>query len=162
LQELCYNSTEHRSSFYKDPLMNDAQRQHPTPVEVFFSYAHEDELLRDWHDRQISAGTEWAGQIDSHLNTARIILLLVSPDFIASDYCYDVEMQRALARHEAGEARVIPVILRPTDWHSASFSKLQALPKDGKSITEWRNRDKAFLDVAQGIRRAASELRPNP
>src|SRR5205085_5289211 len=95
-------------------------------IELFYSYAHEDERLRKelekhlalmkrqklisaWHDRNIGAGTEWANEIDTHLNTARIILLLISPDFIASDYCYSIEMTRALERHKAGEARVIPI-----------------------------------------------------
>ncbi len=144
-------------------------------LEVFFSYAHEDEALRDklakhlrnlerqkvitgWHDRQISAGTEWAGKIDVHLDSARIILLLVSPDFIDSDYCYDVELQHAMARHHAREARVIPIILRPVDWAGTPFAKLQALPKDGKPIALWPNEDEAFLDVARAIRRVAEEL----
>ena len=100
------------------------------PVELFYSYSHRDERLRDrvdthlavlkreglissWHDRKIGAGVEWKDQIDAHLDRARVILLLVSPDFLASDYCYDREMKRALERHEAGLARVIPVILRP-------------------------------------------------
>ena len=114
--------------------------------EIFLCYSHKDEKLlkklethlsllqRDkvisiWHDRRIGAGTEWAGAIDEHLNSARIILLLVSADFLASDYCHDVEMERAIERHEAGEARVIPVILRPVDWKGAKFGKLQALPQ---------------------------------
>lgn len=100
-------------------------------IAVFYSYAHEDESLREqlekrlsmlrrqgliseWHDRQIAAGTEWAQEIDAHLETASVILLLVSSDFLASDYCYDIEMQRALERHARSEARVIPVILRPS------------------------------------------------
>ena len=118
----------------------------PTPpdsIEVFYSYAHEDEALikelrkhltilkrqgviRDWYDREITAGTEWKGQIDQHLNAAGVILLVISADFLASDYCYDVEMTRALERHDQGEARVIPVLLRPVEgWQrtrSASFS----------------------------------------
>jgi hypothetical protein len=139
-------------------------------IDVFYSYAHEDETLRnelakqlkllkrqgkidEWYDREITGGEEWEHKIDVHLNTASIILLLVSPDFITSDYCYDTEMMRAMERHELGEARVIPVILRPTDWHSAPFGKLQALPKDGKPITTWSNHDEAFLDVARGIRK---------
>lgn len=102
------------------------------PIEVFFAYSHKDESLRDelethlsilrrggvissWHDRRISAGREWVGEIDSHLNRADIILLLVSSDFIASDYCYKKEMARAIERHDRGEARVIPVILRECD-----------------------------------------------
>src|SRR5258708_28318430 len=96
-------------------------------IEIFFSYAHKDEKLREelekqlsllkwqglvtsWHDRRIVAGQEWADEIDAQLNSARIILLLVSPDFIASDYCYGVEVKRAMERHEAGEALVIPII----------------------------------------------------
>lgn len=138
-------------------------------IEVFFSYAHEDEALRDklashlkllerqgviqaWHDRQILPGAEWKGQLDSHLETAQLILLLISSDFLASDYCYDIEMKRALERHEAGAARVIPIILRPVDWKSSPFSKLQALPKDGKAVTSWSNSDEAFVDIARGIR----------
>jgi hypothetical protein len=102
-------------------------------MEVFFSYAHEDEALRDklakhlkllerqavikaWHDRDITASEEWKDAIDNHLESANIILLLVSSDFLASDYCYDIELKRALERHESNEARVIPVILQSVDW----------------------------------------------
>lgn len=114
--------------------------------------------IRDWHDRKVTAGTKWEGRIDQHLNSAHIILLLVSSDFLASNYCHDVELKRAIERHEAGEARVIPVILRDCDWKSATFGRLQALPKDGKPITSWSNRDTAFTDVAKGIRRAVNEV----
>ena len=103
------------------------------PLLLFYSYAHEDELLREqlekhlsllkrqgfisgWHDREILPGATWAQEIDVHLESASIVLLLVSPDFLASDYCYEVEMQRALERHRCGETRVIPIILRPCDW----------------------------------------------
>src|SRR5437899_10172103 len=103
------------------------------PVKVFCCYAHENEpllkrlktyltpmqrqgLIHIWHDRDISAGTAWEQEIREQLNTAQIILLLVSPDFMASDYCYSIEMQRALERHKRKEARVIPVILRSIDW----------------------------------------------
>ena len=153
--------------------------QLPSPVEVFFSYAHEDEelkegvrkhivllqrrgLIRKWHDRMISPGQNWADKIDSHLNTAHVILLLVSADFIASDYCYGVEMKRALERHAAGEARVIPVILRPCDWQDSDFAHLQALPVDGRAVTDWPNPDNAFTDIARGIRRVVEELNANP
>ncbi len=144
-------------------------------VEVFFSYSHKDEDLRDelatylallknqrlikaWHDREISAGTEWANAIDENLNSADVILLLVSANFLASRYCYDIEMKRAMERHEAGEARVIPIILKPVDWSGAIFGKLQALPKNAKPITIWQNHDEAFLNVAQGIRRVVEEI----
>ena len=144
-------------------------------IEIFFSYAHKDEKLREdlekqlsllkwqglitgWHDRRIGAGREWSGEIDAHLDKAQIILLLISPDFMASDYCYGIEMKRAMERHERREAHVIPVILRPVDWHDALFAKLEILPTGGKAVTKWRNRDEAFLDVAKGIRKVVQEL----
>lgn len=145
-------------------------------VSVFISYAHEDRRLRAgmekqlsilkrqrllaiWHDREITAGSEWSGEISAHLDKADLILLLISPDFVASDYCYDVEMKRAVERHDAGEARVIPVILRSVMWSNTPFSKLQALPTDGKPINTWGDRDAAFLDVAEGIRTAINAMR---
>jgi hypothetical protein len=105
-------------------------------IEVFISYSHKDELLWNelekhlsilkrqkliltWFDRKIGAGEEWKGQIDEHLDSAQVILLLISADFLASDYCYDIEMIHAMERHESGEARVIPIILRPVDWAGA-------------------------------------------
>ena len=151
----------------------------PEPTEVFFSYAHEDEqlmkelvkhlgilkrqgVIRGWRDRNIAAGTEWNEQIERYLNTAGVILLLVSADFISSDYAWGVEVSRAMERHHAGEARVIPVILRPVEgWLAAPFGKLQAAPTDGRPVTSWPNRDAAFADVAGHIRRSVEELR-NP
>ncbi|BAS56842.1 TIR protein [Leptolyngbya boryana NIES-2135] len=144
-------------------------------ITVFFSYAHEDESLRDklanhlsilkrlgkieaWYDRQILPSTEWDKQINTHLETANIILLLISDDFLASDYCWDVEVNRAMVRHEAKEACVIPIILRPCDWQGAPFGKLQGLPKDMRPVTTWDNIDSAFTDIAKGIRRLAEEL----
>src|SRR5690349_4477995 len=86
--------------------------------------------------------------------TAQVILLLLSPDFLASDYCYGVEMQRALARHAAGEAQVIPILLRPVDWENAPFASLQCLPRDARPITQWKNQDEALVTVAKGLRTA--------
>lgn len=145
-------------------------------IEVFFSYAHEDENLRDelakhlkllerqkvitaWYDRQISAGTEWKGQINEHLETAQVILLLISADFLDSDYCYDIELKRAMERHDSNKARVIPVILREVDWKGALFGKLKPLPENAKPVTSWSNRDEAFTNIAKGIRTAVGELK---
>src|SRR5712691_1471711 len=139
-----------------------------TPVEVFYSYAHEDETFRNelekhlsllrrqglitaWHDRHILPGIDWAQAIDEHLERASVILLLISADFLASDYCYGIEMQRALQRHQANEARVIPILLRPVDWKDAPFARLQVLPTNAKPITAWNNQDEAFADVAADI-----------
>ena len=147
-----------------------------SPVKLFYSYAHKDEQLRNkldthlkilerqgliapWHDRLIRAGEEWAEEIDTNLKIAEIILLLVSADFIASDYCYSNEMKLALERHEAGEARVIPIILRDVNWTKAPFARLQALPKDGKAVTLWPDRDTAWRNVSEGIERAIQSIR---
>src|SRR6218665_3352349 len=135
---------------------------------VFFSYSHKDEGLRDqlethlallknqglidaWYDRRIIAGDEVDDAIFSKLETADIILLLVSADFLSSPYCYSREMMRAMERHEAGEARVIPVILRHCVWTGAPFGKLMAAPRDGKPVTAWPDRDEALADVARQV-----------
>jgi hypothetical protein len=145
------------------------------PVVVFYSYCHRDERLRDrlakhlailrrsgviaeWYDREIGAGEEWRNAIDDHLNSADIILLLVSADFIASDYCWDKEVALALDRHTSGAARVIPIIVQPVDWTGAPFGRLQALPKDGKAVTLWSNREKAWDQIAKAISKVAQEL----
>ncbi|HEY1348873.1 MAG TPA: TIR domain-containing protein [Ktedonobacteraceae bacterium] len=137
-------------------------------IKIFFCYAREDEaLLQDlekqlrilrrqglidiWCDRDISAGADREREIKKHLDSSQIILLLISPDFMASDYCAGVEVKRAMERHQRGEARVIPVILRPTLWREASFGKLQALPEDGRPLSSWPERDAAFYDIVTGI-----------
>ncbi len=146
-------------------------------MDVVFSYSHQDEELRNelekhlsllrrqrvidiWSDHRIGPGEEIGGEIDQHLESADIILLLVSPDFLNSDYCYDIEMKRAMERHEHGEARVIPIILRPCDWQSAPFGKLKVIPSDGKPVTKHQTLDDAFLDVTRAIRKVAQQLRP--
>ncbi len=150
-----------------------------SPISVFYSYAHEDEKLRnalerhlsalrrqgiiaEWHDRQIVAGTDWAKAIDAHLLTATVILLLISPDFMSSDYCYGIELDRAIERDHAHKARVLPIILRPTDIEGAPFAHLQCLPRNGKPVTMWLNRDAAFLAIVREIRAALEALRPTP
>lgn len=147
----------------------------PAQIEIFFSYSHKDAMLRDnlakqlahlkqqgltveWHDREIEAGRDWAHEVDTHLRTAHIILLLMSPDFLASDYCYNVEMMKALKRHENGEAIVIPIILRPVSWMDTPLGKLQALPQGGKPITLWSNQDEAFFEVVREIQKIIQRL----
>ena len=142
--------------------------QETRPLKLFISYAHKDEpLLRElekhltvlrrngviepWYDREINPGAEWKGEIDDRLGEADIVLLLVSPDFLASDYCMDVEMKRAMEQHAAGEATVVPVILRPCLWTDTPFGKLQALSSDGKPISDADSQDKAFAAVATSL-----------
>ncbi len=148
-------------------------------IPLFYSYSHANEryrkqlethlstlkregLISEWHDRAITPGSEWNKEIRRQLETARTILLLVSADFIHSEFCSSVELKRAMERHESGDARVIPIIVKPCDWHSAPFGKLQALPKDGKAITTWKNKDGAYLDIVNGIRRVIEELNEHP
>jgi hypothetical protein len=149
------------------------------PVEVFISYSHKDErmlkkleahlrvlkrdnLISSWHDRKIAPGADWENQIDQHMETSDIILLLISADFLDSDYCIDVELKRAMARHEANEARVIPIILRPCHWLRSPFGKLQALPRDGKPVSDWTTQDHAFNEVTRGLMRVVEEMHRSP
>ena len=157
----------------------------PMGLNVFISYSHQDQDLRarldvhlaplkregkinPWHDRTIEAGTEWATEIEQQLASAQIILLLISPDFMASDYCYDQEMHRAMQRHRAGTARVIPILLKPTDWEGSPFSGLQMLPRDAQPIASSPDRAAAFLSVVQEIRQlvetwpTAPDIEPPP
>ncbi|HEX6011887.1 MAG TPA: TIR domain-containing protein, partial [Geminicoccaceae bacterium] len=131
-------------------------------LETHLKLLQRQRLLQLWTDRRITAGEEWKGQIDTNMERADLILLLISPDFMDSDYCWDIELKRALERHEAGLARVIPIIVRDVNWRSAPFAKLQALPKDGKAVTTWGNdryaRDTAWKSVAEGVEQALREL----
>lgn len=141
-------------------------------LNVFVSYSHTDEKLRkelekhlsmlrregiisSWDDRRIGPGEDLHGEISTHLDSADIVLLLVSADFLASDYCYDVEMERAMDRHRQGLVRVIPVILRPCDWQKAPFGILMACPTDGKPVVNHTTLDEGFLQVAQAVRLVA-------
>ncbi len=148
-------------------------------VTVFFAYSHEDEDLRNkleihlstlkrqdmietWHDRRIVAGKELDSEIDANLENSDIVLLLVSPYFIASDYCYNIEMQHAMKRHHNGEARVIPVILHPCDWQHTPLGKLRATPPDGKPVSKFPNQHDAFLAITMDIRRSVEEIAGSP
>lgn len=139
-------------------------------MKVFVSYSHKDEavlerlrthlamLRRDgrideWFDRDILAGGEIDAEIAERLESSGLFLLLVSPDFLASDYCVEREMERALERHRSGDARVVPIIVEPCDWTSTALRDLKALPQDGKPISDWTNENNAFLDIVQELRR---------
>ncbi|WP_153798514.1 toll/interleukin-1 receptor domain-containing protein [Foetidibacter luteolus] len=145
---------------------------------LFISYSHPDEIYKVelvkhlstmkrnheveiWNDRMINPGEEWDKVINSKLLEADIILLLVSSDFIASDYCNDIEVKKAVEKHNLGKAKVIPIIVRSCDWKTTIFAKLQALPKDGKPLKNWSDIDEAFLFVIEGIRQAINERTPH-
>jgi TIR domain len=145
------------------------------PFEVFISYSHRDrefrnelekhlanlqrqQVISSWYDGDIPPGTEWKPQIMAHLASAQIILLLISADFMASEFCYSIEMTGAIERHQANESRVLPIILRPCDWKGAPFAELEVLPAKGKPVARWPSRDEAYANVIQGIRRAIDDL----
>lgn len=144
---------------------------------VFISYSHKDETFKEaldehlsmlkrggtidaWHDRRIVASEDWSREISEHLENSELILFLISSSFLSSDYCVDVEVQRAVELHEEGRAQIIPILVRPCDWNSSSLSRFQGLPKDVLPITKWANSDEAWLDVVNGIKKYLSQFSP--
>lgn len=142
---------------------------------VFVSYAHEDEELCEalrkhlavleregkaefWYDRQVTAGERWEAEIGRHLDSADLVLVLISPDFVASEFCWKVELPRALGRHYRRHSMVIPILLRPVDWGQTQLAQLQALPDGAKPVTLWPSRDEAFLSVGKGLRKAIDQV----
>lgn len=138
-------------------------------MEIFLLYSHKDEKLKDhflkhmailrrtqlalvWHDRDIEGGEEIHTRVYAHLASAKIILMLISASFIASDYCYGEKMQEAMKRHEQGTAKVVPIIIKPVDWEGTPFDKLQALPRNRKPVSTWTNEDEAWLEVVLAIK----------
>lgn len=150
--------------------------QKPAPISAFVSYSHADAKLKTellnhlsplqrlglidhWHDSEIQPGCEWEPAIARQLDASQLVLLLVSSDFVASNSCYENELTSALKRHEAGSARVLPIILRPCLWQDLQFGRLQATPRDGKPVTSWSNIDEALTDAAMAVREAAQTIR---
>jgi len=144
-------------------------------LEVFFSYSSADnelcqQLLRhlsalkrqgtihQWRNCQIIAGQNRIEEIERHLDSAHVILLLVSADFIESEHCFSIELRKAMERHEIGKARVIPIVLREVDYCGMPFEKLDPLPQNRLPVTSWKNQDEAFTDIAKGIRLAVEEM----
>jgi hypothetical protein len=144
-------------------------------IRVFYSYSHKDEqyreqleehlsilrrmgLIKEWSDRKITGGQEWRQKIEEELSKADLIILLVSPSFIDSDFCYTNELAAAISRHEIGEARVVPVFVRKGSYDDAPFAGIQGFPKNAKPISLWDDRDEAWTDVVAGIRKVIGEL----
>ncbi|HLZ57748.1 MAG TPA: toll/interleukin-1 receptor domain-containing protein [Ktedonosporobacter sp.] len=148
-------------------------------VETFISYAPKDKalrdqlathlatlrrqgIIRDWYDGDIIAGTERRKEIQQHLNSAQIILLLISADYMASDFCYSQEMQQAIARHQTGQVRVIPILLRSTDYEGAPFAGLQVVPRNDRPVNAWPDKDAAFQEIVKEIKLAIQHLPAHP
>ncbi|MGB0848403.1 MAG: toll/interleukin-1 receptor domain-containing protein, partial [Thiolinea sp.] len=152
------------------------RRAMPKKVKLFISYAHEDEAYREqldkrlrgirrslplefWHDRHLKAGELVHDKILQQLERADIVVLLISPDFVDSDYCFSHEMEVALKLYEEKQNIVIPVIIRETDdWHSFQIGNHVALPTDGKPVCDWASEDKFWADVQKGIREQVEGL----
>ena len=145
------------------------------PVKIFVSYAHKDDTFRQdmmthlavfrrhpainiWDDKGIDPGEEWDEEIRTELKSADIILLLISANFLASEYIYEVELKEALEKHDRREAVVIPVILRKCHWQMEAFAKLQGLPRGAKPVKSWEDEDEAYLNIAEGLRRVIMKV----
>ncbi len=156
-----------------------ASESRSKPVRIFLVFDRKDRRFRDdmitqlavlrrngkiddWHEYEVYPGSDWQSVDNERLNQANIILLFVTPDFIASDYCYDVQMQQALARHNAGEAHVIPILFLPTLWRDLPFAHLQGLPlteqKEIKAVSEWRSKYTAYVEIIKGIQRVIEKI----
>ena len=128
--------------------------QYHAQLETHLKLLQRENKIATWTDRRILGGDRWAEGIDLNLDEADIILLLVSADFIASDYCYEKEIKRAIEHADAGAPTAIPIIVRECVWDTAPFAKFQGFPKDGRAVTLWPDRDSAWKDVALGLRLA--------
>ena len=143
--------------------------------QLFISYSHADEamkneltkhlqplirmhLIKTWNDRKIPTGGEWKSEIDANLAKSKVILLLISVDFINSKYCFDIELERAMDMHEDKTATVIPVILRSCLWHHMPFAKLQGIPKDGKPVSSWSDKDEAYTHIAERLKEVIENI----
>lgn len=140
------------------------------PVKVFISYSHKDEhhkealaehltmlqrngVISTWDDRQLVAGDDWKDQISANLEEAELILFLVSPSFLASSYCFDVEFARARAKHAEGSAILVPIFVRASDWKSSDLQAYQGLPKDAEPVAKWPDQDEAWMNVIDGLKK---------
>jgi hypothetical protein len=150
------------------------------PWRVFYSYLHSQpdadlreklgtylaplrhqKKIEEWYDRKIEPGTNWNTEINKRLDSAQLILLLLSADFFASDYCLGVEVEKALTRLKRGEVKVVPILLRPCLWQQSPFSELQVIPRDAKAIKSWASEDEALTAVANEIAGIVSEPPPS-
>ena len=147
------------------------------PAKIFYCYSHKDEELRDrlevhlkmlerqnliksWHDRKIVSGKNWANEISKKLEDSDIVLLLLSSDFLASDYCYEIEMKKAIEMHKSNNIKIVPIILRVCDWKNSPFSEFQGLPIDMTPVLsqEWHTIDEAFHNITEGLKELIQEL----
>jgi TIR domain len=144
------------------------------PATAFISYSHRDEValqslithlamlrregsIAEWFDQKILAGGEIDQEVSRQLDKCDLFLPLLTPDFLASNYCYETEMQRAIERHESGEMHIVPLVIEPCDWKASPLKRFKALPRDGKPVAEWTNKNNAYLDIVTELRRLICE-----
>jgi TIR domain len=145
------------------------------PATVFISYAHEDahlfkqlqthltilkrqNVIHTWHEGMIAAGEDWRTKAQRELAAADVVLLLASPDFLASDYLYSEHLTRAIERHQRHEMKVIPIIVRECQWTETALGELRALPMTGEPLKKWQDEDAFWKTIAVGIREAITEF----
>lgn len=131
---------------HSDAAMLEILRKH-------FAQLKRDNVITTWTDQEITAGARFDNVIENALNSSNLFFALLSHEYLASRYCYETEFLKALEIEQQGKITIVPIILEPCDWTNSPFKDFMALPKDGKAISEWANRNTAFLDVVQGIRK---------
>ena len=153
----------------------DFAKQKTGVAKVFISYCHKDEnyknqlethlkilqrqnIISPWNDRRIIVGENWEPEIDRNLDEADIIILLISADFVASNYCYDIELRRAIERHDKNDAIVIPVFVRKCNWSKAPFRNIQGLPKDAKPVKNFKDKDEAWTEISKAVENIALNI----
>ncbi len=144
-------------------------------VKLFVSYAEKDRQfsedfnthlavlrragqLDNWTNNHIMPGANWDDEIKQQLQESDIVVLLVSADFIASDYINDVIVHNSIEQHKKGEIIIIPVIVRPCDFQSLPISKFQALPRNAKPISRWEDQDEAWAEVIDQVRKVVGAI----
>ena len=143
-------------------------------MKTFISYSHQDEswfdllkihiapLIRKgdlsiWSDHEVLAGQPLNSEISKNMESAELFLLLLSPAYFASDYCMNVELNHALVRHQSDDVKIVPIIVEACNWQSISeLNDLKIIPKDAKPISNWKDRNTAFVEVVEEIDRLLS------
>lgn len=147
------------------------------PVKIFISYARKDAAFKDellmhlkplvrqniissWHDSEVELGDKWEPDILNHLRTADVILFLISPAFMASDYIHTHEIQEAEKRYQQGRTKIVPIWIKEVGYESEFLKPFQALPKDRKPVADWHDHDAAWVDVVKQLLKLFEKLNP--
>lgn len=163
------------SKFLVEYEKDDIEKRKNKKIKVFLSYSHKDikykqeldkhltplktsERIETWNDEELKVGSEFNQEIKERLESYDIIVLLISSDFLSSDYCRDIEMENAIKRAKAQQCHIVPVIVRPCMWKETPIKEFLALPKEGKPINKYKEKDDAYLEVASGIKKIVEDI----